>query len=466
MVQKRLLALAAVLASTSAHARPDDDTDDDTAGGPTSIEGAPPPGAESGRVDIPVEGESAARGVGRVVLFVPRTILEILMLPVRAGIYLDERYKIGGHIQEWFFTPGGRVGVFPILLFESSQGVLVGAQFGATFTTNNRMKVFAGFGPAHRRAVTGEFYSQNHLDGRLNLSLYGQYDRRPESRFYGIGNADEADFVPPMPVDAFAPPFAFETFYKDRLWRAAGIVDVRLRDPFWISVGGLLADRERGLSNRGPEIDMVFEPGTLLDFSGYTSKYGEVELRYDSRAPTSVWQPKMISSSGSLVMLFGGREILDPGPSFWRYGLDAQHFFTLGSGPRVITARLQGEAISADPDEVPFNEVPFLGGRTQLRGYALERFRDKVAAVGSLEYTWDLSRILYSSLFVDVGRVYPSLGDLSFDNLRCGFGFAIEAHTHASLIARFQIASSIDGDVWFNFYVDPVTEIQPRVRRR
>ncbi len=464
----RRLAVLVLLVSATAHAQPvEPDTEVEPTEPPVSVQGAPPPGAESGRVDEPVDNYySPGRSAGRVLLFIPKTILELLMLPVRAGIYLDDRYKIAGHIYEWFFTAGGRVGLYPLLFFESSQGVLVGAQLQVALNDNNQFKLFAGIGPNQRSAVAVEIYSKNYFDGRLNLSLYGQYDKRPESRFYGIGNADQADFVPPMPVDAFDPPLAFETFYRDRLWRAAGIVDIKLHDPLWLSVGGLISDRERSDSPRGPEIDMVYEPSTLLDFPGYRTAYGEVEARYDTRAPASMWQPRMVSSQGTLALAYAGREWLNVADSFWRFGFDLQHFFMIGSGPRVITARLQGEGVTAEPDEVPFNELPYLGGRTQLRGYALERFRDKIAAVGSLEYTWDLSRILYSSLFVDVGRVYPSLDDLTFDNMRCGFGFALEAHTLKSFLARVQVATSIDGDVWFNFYVDPVTEVQPRVRRR
>lgn len=461
------LVAAVVLACASAHAQSVESSEELEQAPPAEVlEQAPPPGAESGRVDIPVETLGPGRTIGNVVLFIPRTVMEILMLPVRGGIYLDERFRIAGHIQEWFFSSGGKVGLYPVLLFESSQGVLIGAQFQANLTRNNQFRLFAGLGPQSRRGVALELYSKNHFDGRLSLSLFGLYDRRPESRFYGIGNADQADFFPSMPVDAFDPPFAFETFYRDKLWRGAGIVDANIGGPFWISLGGLASDRERGDSNEGREIDMVFEPSTLLDFTGYRTLYGELELRYDSRAPITDWQPRMINTSGSLLLLYGGRERLDVAPSFWRYGVDAQHFFTVGSGPRVITARFQGEAVSAEPDEVPFNELPYLGGRTQLRGYALERFRDKVMGVASLEYMWDLSRLLYSSIFVDVGRVYPGLDDLTLDGLRCGFGFALEAHTHDSLLARVQVASSIDGDIWFNFYVDPVTQVQPRVRRR
>ena len=57
--------------------------------------------------------------------------------------------------------------------------------------------------------------------------------------------------------------------------------------------------------------------------------------------------------------------------------------------------------------EVAFTQLPQLGGIPSLRGYARERFRDRIAVTGSIEYEWDLGRHTYASLFVDAGRVMP-----------------------------------------------------------
>src|SRR5690606_33128770 len=107
---------------------------------------------------------------------------------------------------------------------------------------------------------------------------------------------------------------------------------------------------------------------------------------------------------------------------------DLQHFVRVGRGPQVLAFRLYGEAVSAGREDIPFTELPMLGGANLLRGYAYERFRDRVAIQGSFEYQWDLSRHVFASLFTDVGRVYPALDDISLDDLRWGYGLALEAH--------------------------------------
>ena len=102
----------------------------------------------------------------------------------------------------------------------------------------------------------------------------------------------------------------------------------------------------------------------------------------------------------------------------------------------MVTARIYGEAVSGDIEEIPFDQLPRLGGETFLRGYPLDRFRDKVAGVGSLEYSWDLARILSANLFVDAGRVFPSVSDLTFSGFRVGFGLGLEAYASTHYLAR------------------------------
>jgi len=53
---------------------------------------------------------------------------------------------------------------------------------------------------------------------------------------------------------------------------------------------------------------------------------------------------------------------------FWRYGIELQHNWRLARGPRVLTVRLRGTGVTGERDEVPFTELPALGGGSVLRG--------------------------------------------------------------------------------------------------
>ena len=128
--------------------------------------------------------------------------------------------------------------------------------------------------------------------------------------------------------------------------------------------------------------------------------------------------------------------------------------------------RAHGEAISAAPDDAPFFDLPRLGGSTYLRGYPSDRFRDRVAAVASLDYQWDLSRNVSATVFADAGRVYQSLRDVRLEDLRVGYGVGLQLNTEKSFLARVSVASSIDGGVFVDVALDPVFELDRRVDRR
>jgi hypothetical protein len=462
-VVMKLVGLATVLAAIPARAQSAEESELPPLGAEL-----PPPGAESGRVDEPTD-DSAARKAGRALLLVPRGAMEVVMLPIRGTIWANHRYHLSGRLRSWFFNDAGTIGFYPLVFFETSPGVLVGMQLDAKLSEHNRLKLFAGIGPS-RRHVDGALRSSGYFDDHVVFKLHGEYDARPESRFYGIGNADEIDVdeldAPLMQLDPFGDA-AVKSYYDDRLARAAVIADIHVSGPFNILAATALADRKRSSSSKDPSIETVYEGDGMGTFDDrYRSGYAELELRYDTRGPSTLWQPAGVTSKGSLAAVYAGPVVLDSGQDFWRYGVDAQHYLTIGSGPRVLSARVEVEAVSAQASEVPFTELPSLGGRTWLRGYATDRFRDRVAAVGSLEYQWDLSRLLYASLFVDVGRVYPALDDMTVDDMRVGYGIALEGHSRNNLLARVSMASSIDGGLFFNLYLDPVSAIEPRVRRR
>jgi len=272
----------------------------------------------------------------------------------------------------------------------------------------------------------------------------------------------------PEPIDPTMDA-ATETRFRHRIMRAHGTVDVRVAKAFHVLGAGSVTDHTYGRSAEGAAIDEVFMTDRLAGFDdGVRNTYGELELRWDSRGRANDYEPISVISSGQLLALFAGRVTpLDAdGKDFWRYGVDAQQFFRVGPGPRVIALRAQTEAVTGNRDDVPFTELPRLGGKDVLRGYPSDRFRDKVAMVSSLDYQFDLMPNLSASLFVDAGRVQSSVSDFETSDLRVGYGMQFDLHTSRSFLARASIASSIDGGVFFNFGLDPVFELDGRVQRR
>src|SRR5262249_43272486 len=144
------------------------------------------------------------------------------------------------------------------------------------------------------------------------------------------------------------------------------------------------------------------------------------------------------------------------------YGVEAQHFFRFGMGPRVLIARFHGEAVTGDLDQIPITELPMLGGNAFLRGYPYARFRDRIGAIGSLQYMWALTTGVSAFVFSDFGRVWRSWDDMTLDNLHAGFGIGLEAYTRDSFLFDGWLGTSTDGGVVVTASFTPVLDARPR----
>lgn len=291
--------------------------------------------------------------------------------------------------------------------------------------------------------------SGDRLGDHLAIELGGELDRRPKDAFYGIGNDGRG----------------IEGRHRQQLLRTTAVVDVRAISDLHARFGGALSELGYSTSDEGMPIDVVYDPMQLVGWTGVRNTYGELELRWDSRTAGSPWEIPSLLATGTLASAFAGRvHQFGALSDYWRYGVDLQHFTRLAVGPRVLVTRLHAEAVSEG--DVAFTELPQLGGKALLRGYPADRFRDRVAVLGSVEYQWDLTRHTAASLFVDAGRVYGDLDELSFENLRLGYGIGLQLQTTNSFVAEASLASSKDGGLFLNVAFDPVFRISPREQRR
>jgi hypothetical protein len=444
---QRLALASLVLATlgTDALAEPDDLTAGDTAG-------APPPGQESGRVEGGDPPVSISRAVGRGVLLVPRLLVTAAFAPVRGLVWVYDRYQISERYKRIFFNTSETIGIVPTAHVDASYGVTAGARFvhRDLFGAGEHFSARAQTGGRFNQRYLAALRSGHRFGDHVEVEASSEFEKRPRDAFYGIGND--------------AP--GIQGRHRQRLMRARSAIDLRVVSDFHVRAAGALSDIEYGPSDRDNSIEMVYDPATLPGFTtGVRDVYGELELRWDGRRAGHLWDPPAMISNGTLAAAFLGRDHqYGMAGDYWRYGADLQHFIRLGTGPRVLITRVRGEAV--DGEDVSFTELPQLGGAMFLRGYRTDRFRDRVAAVGSLEYQWDLGRHMAASVFVDAGRVYPSLEDLTLEGLRVGYGVGAQFHTGSSFIARANLATSKDGGLFFNLAFDPVFEIHPREGRR
>jgi hypothetical protein len=431
------------------------------------VAGAPQPGAESGRVDVE-DRDSTARRALRGVLYVPKVLVEIVLAPFQVPVWAYDRYHLKELYYRTFYNEDRTLGVVPTAAYATDFGFTAGAKFVATDLAGQREALWASaqFGGAYQQAFQAYVDSGDRLGDHLLVSLFGAYEKHPKDIFYGIGNHGETA-EPPMPVDPYLVPVAVKTRFRQRIERFVGAIDWRMFDDLQLVSSNEVADRHFSPSTTGESINEIFNTGTLVGWPSTKYFYTELALRYDTRGRYNLFEPAPFYSLGTLAEAWGGfNHALDDLPDYWRYGLNFQHFFRLAESPRVLMLRFRGEAVSAGLDDVPFDMLPRLGGPRDLRGYTPDRFRDRVAWYGTAEYSWDLSNYVAAALFTDVGRVYPSLDDITYKHMRCGFGFALRFHGENSFWLDTSIASSIDGGVQVTATFDPIYLIRPRARRR
>ncbi|HEX8115450.1 MAG TPA: BamA/TamA family outer membrane protein [Kofleriaceae bacterium] len=435
------------------------------------VQDAPVPGTESGQSTALDPGDSAFRVAARGLLFVPKLAVAAVLSPVRGAFWANDRYGLEDLYYRVFYNDDRTIGLFPTATYTSGFGAAAGAGFVDLQLFGERESLAmlattgAVTGDTYRASLAGSFRTGRRISPWLELGLDANFDRHPADPFYGIGNGD---LVQPAgsPVNPQTDATAVATYHRYQEARAAVIGDVRLIDGLHVLGTGSLTDLKFGPSTTNMSIDTVYATPDLVGFdTGVRHAYGELELRWDTRRRTSPWEPRDVHATGSLASMLAGRvHRLDDGADFWRYRVELQHYWKIASGPRLVAVRFHGAGVTGERSEVPFTELPMLGGSSFLRGYSFERFRDRVAAFGSVQYQWDLSHLIDAYLFTDVGRVFPGLDQLTARGMRVGYGVGLELHGNRGFLVESSLASSLDGGVVFSVSFNPVLDTKERWR--
>ncbi len=131
------------------------------------------------------------------------------------------------------------------------------------------------------------------------------------------------------------------------------------------------------------------------------------------------------------------------------FTVDLRKYFQVWFGHVVA---VQAYAASAAWD-VPFTQLPALGGQFRMRGYFEGRYRDNNAIISQVEYRFPIAWRFGGVGFASAGVVAPSL--LSFDlrttRVAAGGGLRFMFDRDERLNGRFDVGVSADGTP--NFYV-------------
>lgn len=222
-----------------------------------------------------------------------------------------------------------------------------------------------------------------------------------------------------------------------------------------------LDEPDEGLEDLGaddhPTVRAVFPE---LYHRAETNRYEGVELclTRDARDAGD------FSTRGHFVQLVGGADFAasDGDADYRHYSAEVQLFRDVLRG-RGFAMRVYAEGVDASrPDRIPFTELPALGGRHTLRGFASNRFRDLRAGMATLEYRYPVSAWLQGRLFWDWGMVAPAWRDLSLERLEVSGGVALALRFGEGSVT-LQYARSEEGG---HFYLGTGTVFGMDPRRR
>lgn len=425
-----------------------------------------PPDQISG-VEIPDTVED--HPVARVLLTPLRWTTELVAAPFRGGAYLLERYQLRDRIAAWLFSEHGTFGVYPTAFVESQLGWNVGLHVvdSNLFGHAEHVSATASYGGEFQQAYEGSLTSGDLL-GAAAVKARVSYQAWNRSSFFGIGNADLSPVMPAV-IDALADDTAIHTRFGQDVTHAELLGTIAIAGPLSLGVAGSYTRRsfhDHAIVDEFEKTVDAYDPRSLVGYLDNADNfYGELSATIDDRHYASRYISRAAPSSGFWGSLFtGAAQGVSGDPSHYvRYGGDLHRYFDLYHGDRVLILRARYEAVTADLDKIPFTDLPRLGGNEVLRGFEVDRFRDRIAALVSAEYDFPIHYGVNGYIFVDGGRVAHEIGALDPTGVHVGYGGGFQIQSLSSFLFRAQVAHSRDG-TFFRLALDPLRD--PKIKQR
>lgn len=397
----------------------------------------PPPRREvpdyDGREDAPGTFGDGLLWIPRVVLFVPRVVVDYgVRRPIGFVVQKAEHSKGFKRFLQNLFREVENANplIYPVALvdfgFKPSAGVRIVWRRGYLVPKSD-VTVRIGTGGTDWWRLDGGIKTK--LDA-LRTSLSAGVNERPDYVFYGIGRdtPDEA-----------------KARYAARKYFARGSIGGHVKDVGDAMLGFAVTDNELFSSNYGdePSIEDQVAAGRIPALpTGYEQDYKTARVgarvtldsRVDNKRVRSgarfdgaierVFDLTNETSWTRLELMVGGGLLLDP------------------VAERKLDIRLGVEIVEPDHDstQIPFLELATISGAPWLRGLPTGRVYGASAAAFLVDYHWPLAAWLDAHANLGAGNVFDSeLSGFALRHLRGSFGGAL---TIAGLTER-QIGISL-----------------------
>jgi len=264
----------------------------------------------------------------------------------------------------------------------------------------------------------------------VGFRLSADYDRKPNLRFYGIGNgtpsADRSIFLLETTSGEAALLFGPSTLRQLRL------------------VGGYSAMTPLRGYQGSPGLEDKFPPGTLPYQDRATREVlygvtGDLAALDDARDPTAG-----LHGRAEWRRAAGLR---DRDPDFNQWLVEGRAYAPVLSKRRVVAFR--GVYAGIDPAggaaQVPFYRLVQTDGPLRFAGYPSHRFRDRQLLLGRIEYRWAIWRSVRAVALYELGEVTPQASAFTARAARWGYGGGLRYGLNEDSALRFEVANSVEG---------------------
>lgn len=408
----------------------------------------------------------------RVLLFPLRLVVKAIAFPLREGAIFVEKRALIPRVDRLLYNDAHTAAVLPTFQFLSSQGPSVGVEaFHADlFGHAEKVEGSAQLGGLYSQAYELSFRADRTGGSRLYLDTVGRFEIRPRLLFQGIGDEPRSTF----PAGTLAGPrdVAVQTRYGENRLLVAQRAGYTIGEPGNLAkLGGAAIFNQRSFDDPTATSFNLFDGSTntptrtvydTRQIVGFEETVRTLELSATMLVDTR--DKEGGTSRGTYFDAFGGGVLPLGKYRYFHYGFDAATFFDLYRGNRVLVVRAAIDAVEGDTADIPFTDLPRLGGPNRLRGYRLDRFRDEKAAFATLEYRYPIHEIVSGALFVDSGHVdddYRGLVDLR--TWRVGGGAGLRVHSSGKDLFSLDVAYG-DGVRLF-FTTTPLRAFQNRERQ-
>jgi hypothetical protein len=421
----------------------------------------PPPADEArGYEEEPgTEPEDVALFVPRVVLAVPRYALKFVFFPIQLGLEYVDEHAVIERVKDVLYNDERTAGIVPRLSLDTFFGPTIGAKaFHDDLAGHGEHgSVSFAVGGRYEQAYQIAFRADRYGGSRLWLESVGRFETEPGLLFQGIGQPPVRESGSSLdPREA-----AVETRYRQQRLLSLTRLGYTVGEPgalTQIGMTGIYNVREFGHKGRGtgPSTEEVYDTSAIVGFDSRVSVFeADANLIVDTRNVGGA------TSSGAYLELFGGWVPPLGQYDFFHHGLEATGYVNLYKQTRVLVLRGVVEGVEGQTKDIPFSELPRLGGPNRLRGYPLDRFRDEKAVVGTIEYHYPIHQYVAGALYTDVGRVAQSYDEMfDEDGWKTGFGAGFIFRSRNDVIFTFDVAYG-EG-LQFHFTTDPLRAFSER----